>query len=266
MTSPSWDPTQYLKFGGERARPFADLVARITVDAPAHVVDLGCGPGNMTGTLLDRWPAAQVHGIDSSAAMLARARPLARPGLSFALGDIADWQPDGPLDVIVSNAALQWVPGHLALLPRWLAALRPGGALAFQVPANVDGAAVEVFRTVAGRPRWASRLAPISAAETPSAQAGIARQATEYVEVLGGAAATVDAWETTYLHVLPGADPVLEWYAGTGLRPYTDALVQPDRDEFIAEVAAELRAVFPRHPYGTVLPFHRVFVIAYAAS
>src|SRR5262249_12523479 len=140
----AWDPVQYLRFEAERARPFHDLVERISVHAPARVVDLGCGPGNVTATLLDRWPTATVLGIDSSAEMIPKAAGLAGPGLAFAQGDIATWRPDGPIDVIVSNAALQWVPTHISLLAGWVNALSKGGALAFQVPSNVDGPAPAV--------------------------------------------------------------------------------------------------------------------------
>jgi trans-aconitate 2-methyltransferase len=258
----AWDPAQYLKFEAERARPFHDLVARIEVKAPNRVVDLGCGTGNVTATLLDRWPGASVHGVDSSAEMIAKATGLAGPRLSFALGDIETWQPDVPVDVIVANAALQWVPSHVDLLPRWLDGLAEGGALAFQVPSNVDGAAARAFRGVAARPRWADRLADVAAAWGP-AQSGGVRPAEEYVDLLARLGHRVDAWQTTYYHMLPGDDAVLEWYSGTGLRPFLAALDPADHAEFRADVAAELDRAFPRHDYGTVLPFRRLFVIGY---
>jgi trans-aconitate 2-methyltransferase len=259
----SWDPAQYLKFEAERARPFDDLIARVEVPEPKRVVDLGCGPGNVTATLLERWPGAQVHGVDSSTEMIAKAAGVAGPRLSFSQGDIESWRPEAPVDVIVSNAALQWVPGHVELLPRWIEALRPGGALAFQVPSNVDGDAAQIFRTVATSARWAGRLSDAAASYGPSASGGVVRPTTEYVNILGGLGARVDAWESTYFHLLPGQDPVLEWYAGTGLRPYLDVLDPAGREEFRAEVARELRSAFPARDYGTVLPFRRVFVIAY---
>lgn len=258
----AWDPAQYLRFESERARPFHDLVDRIATDAPARVVDLGCGPGNVTATLLDRWPSADVEGVDSSAEMIDRAAAYAGPRLRFRQGRIEDWRPDAPVDVIVSNAALQWVPAHPDLLASWVDALSPGGALAFQVPSNVDGRAPAVFRAVANRPQWTERLAPVAAAYGPSQSGGVLPPA-EYVDRLARTGCTVDAWQTTYLHVLPGADPVLEWYAGTGLRPYLDALDPSVREDFRAEVARGLRAEFPARDYGTVLPFTRVFVVAY---
>jgi len=258
----AWDPAQYLRFAAERARPFEDLVGRVAAGSPKRVVDLGCGPGNATATLLDRWPEATVEGIDSSPEMIAKAAGLAGPRLRFAVGAIEDWQPDEPVDVIVSNAALQWVPAHVELLPRWMAALSGGGALAFQVPSNVDSPAARTFRSVASRPRWADRLEPVAAAWGPS-QAGGVLDAEDYVDLLGRLGYRLDAWETTYLHVLPGDDPVLEWYAGTGLRPFLAALGPADQAEFRADVAAGLRVAYPARDYGTVLPFRRLFVIAY---
>jgi trans-aconitate 2-methyltransferase len=261
----AWDPAQYLKFEAERARPFHDLVARIAVESPHRVVDLGCGPGNVTATLLDRWPSALVLGVDSSREMIASASSLAGPRLSFAVGEIETWQPDGPVDVIVSNAALQWVPSHADLLAGWMAALTKGGALAFQVPSNVDNGAAAVFRAVAARPRWADRLGSVAASWGPSQSGGVVRAGEEYVDLLAGLGYQVDAWQTTYFHVLPGEDPVLEWYSGTGLRPFLAALPESEHGEYRAEVAAELRAEFPTRSYGTILPFRRLFVIAYRA-
>jgi trans-aconitate 2-methyltransferase len=238
-------------------------VSRVDVDAPMRIVDLGCGPGNVTATLLERWPTATVLGIDSSPEMIAKASELAGPRLDFAVGKIEAWQPDGPVDVIVSNAALQWVPTHPDLLPRWISTLRGGGALAFQVPSNVDSGAAGVFRAVVARPRWADLLASVAASWGPSQSGGVIRSGGEYVDLLAGAGHRVDAWETTYFHLLPGEDPVLEWYSGTGLRPFLDALTPGDHAEFRAEVAEALREAFPPRDYGTVLPFRRLFVIAY---
>ena len=257
MSSPSWNPSQYLRFAAERARPFDDLVARVTTRDPALVVDLGCGPGNVTQTLADRWPSARVHGIDSSAAMIEAARPLSTDRLTFSSGDIATWAPaPGSADVIVSNAALQWVPSHVDALPTFVAALRPGGTLAFQVPAPAP--AGDIFQTVARSTAWAGELATIAARGHHES----VRPPAEYADILAGLGATVDAWETTYIHVLTGDDPVLEWYSGTGLRPYLDAL-DPDRvSAFRADIAAALRTAFPRRSYGTLLPFRRIFAVA----
>jgi trans-aconitate 2-methyltransferase len=267
VSSPSWDPAQCQRYADERARPFFDLTGRIHTPDPAAVVDLGCGPGSMTVTLAYRWPRAAVLGLDSSAEMIEAAGAHARPGrLRFAVGSISDW--DAPaVDVIVSNAALQWVPDHLALLPAWAAALRPGGAIAVQMPRSTGMRAGEIFQSVAASPRWAARLGAAATGAGPRSSASPVRPIVEYIDTLAGAGLRVDAWETTYQHVLPGTDPVLDWFSGTGLRPYLDAL-RPDPQalaDFRAEVAAELREAYPPTPYGTVLPFPRIFVVAHRA-
>jgi trans-aconitate 2-methyltransferase len=221
----------------------------------------------MTAILAERWPAAEVTGVDSSAEMISAAAQHARRGrLRFVVGCIEDWEA-APIDVIVSNAALQWVPGHVDLLPRWAGALRPGGALAFQMPRSTGVAAGEVFRSVATSARWASRLGDAAAGAGPRSAASPVRPVAEYVDVLAGLGLAVDAWETTYQHVLPGADPVLEWFSGTGLRPYLDALGSdpPALADFRAEVGARLREAYPPAPYGTILPFPRIFVVAHRA-
>jgi trans-aconitate 2-methyltransferase len=221
----------------------------------------------MTAILADRWPAAKVTGVDSSTEMIEAAAAHARPGrLRFAVGSIEDWEPP-PIDVIVSNAALQWVPGHVGLLPRWAAALRPGGALAFQMPRSTGMRAGEIFRSVAGSQRWAALLADAAAGAGPRSAASPVRPIAEYVDLLAGLGLEVDAWETTYQHVLTGADPVLEWFSGTGLRPYLDSLASDPQAlaEFRAEVAARLREAYPPAPYGTILPFPRIFVVAHRA-
>ena len=252
-----WDPGQYLRFGDERSRPFFDLTSQVLAQRPDLVVDLGCGPGQLTAELARRWPGAQVRGIDSSAEMIAAAQRIGADGgrLRFSLGDLRDWQPDGPVDVIVSNAVLQWVPGHEDLLRRWAALLRPAGWLAFQVPANFAEPAYAIMRELAGSGRWRPLLADVA----------LTRQSADpgpYVDLLSRAGCEVNAWETTYLHVLPGEDPVLEWYKGSGLRPVLAALRPDQSAEFLAEYGARLRQAYPRRPYGTVLPFRRVFVVA----
>jgi trans-aconitate 2-methyltransferase len=253
-----WDPGQYQHFGDERSRPFFDLVARVAAQDPGQVADLGCGPGTLTATLADRWPGADIHGIDSSPEMIEAARALPAAGgrqLSFALGDVREWRPDGLVDVIVSNAVLQWVPDHLAVLDRWAGFLRPGGWLAFQVPGNYDQPSHAVLRELAASERWRALLDGVS----------LNRQAAdpaEYLDLLARAGLEVDAWETTYLHVLHGEDPVLDWYKGTGLRPVLAAL-QPDRAaEFLDEYRIRMSEVYPPAPYGTAFPFRRVFVVA----
>jgi trans-aconitate 2-methyltransferase len=271
MISPvaTWDPEQYLRFEAERSRAFHDLVARVADRSPRTVVDLGCGPGNLTGTLATRWPQARVTGVDSSAEMIEAATRLAVPDrLDFVRCAIEDWRASVPVDLIVSNAALQWVPTHRDLLVQWVReALAPGGALAVQMPAGGANAAASAIRAVAASPTWASRLASTALSAGPRARSPV-RPADEYVDLLARLGCAVDVWETTYLHVLPGEDAVLEWFTGTGLRPYLDAL-QPDAEavaQFRTDVAAELRQAYPPAPYGTVLPFPRVFVVAFLDS
>jgi trans-aconitate 2-methyltransferase len=258
-----WNPGRYLQFAGERARPFADLLARVQAESPDHVVDLGCGPGNLTGWLAARWPEAHVVGVDSSAAMIEAAqarsgghRPARRPGrLAFVQADIRDWRPRHPVDVITCNAVLQWVPGHLPLLTSWVNWLAPGGWLAFQLPGNFDQPSHTIMRELAGSPRWQPLLRGVQ----------LNRQAGDpacYLDLLTGAGCQVDAWETTYLHVLPGQDAVLDWYRGSGLRPVLAALTAEQAAEFTAEYGERIRQAYPPASYGTVLPFRRVFVVA----
>jgi trans-aconitate 2-methyltransferase len=257
-----WDPSTYLRFAGERARPFLELVARVDAEAPRVVVDLGCGDGSMTAMLAQRWPQAQVTGVDSSASMLAAAAEHAIPGrLDFLAGDLRDWRPPRPVDVLVSNAALHWVPGHGPLLARWGAGLAPGGWLAVQVPGNQAAPTHALLAALVAGPRWAPRLAPgDDAVLDPSA----VLSPTGYLDVLTAAGLTADVWETTYLHVLTGEDPVLRWVSGTVLRPVLARLAADDAEELTAEYAAALRAAYPVRPDGTtVLPFRRVFAVGH---
>ncbi|HET8684954.1 MAG TPA: methyltransferase domain-containing protein [Micromonosporaceae bacterium] len=265
----SWDPEQYLKFERERARAFHDLVGQVADVSPQTVTDLGCGPGQLTATLADRWPHAYVLGVDSSAEMVAEATRLVRPGrLDFVQCAIEEWRQPEPVDLILSNAALQWVPTHVDLLAQWVTgALAPAGTLAFQVPASGGSAATVAIRTVAASPEWAPRLGALAMRRGPRAASSV-RTADEYVDLLARLGCAVDAWETTYLHVLhgdsDGANPVLEWFAGTGLRPYLDALAGDPAAEaaFRNDVAEALAEAYPPAPYGTIMPFRRIFVVA----
>lgn len=268
-----WDPRQYGRFASDRSRPFFDLLARVGAEDPGLVLDLGCGPGALTATLADRWPGATVVGVDSSAAMIeaARGRAYAAGGdhdasghldaghpdrrLSFVLADISDWTPPGAADVVVSNAVLQWVPRQFDVLTRWTGLLARGGWLAVQVPGNFDQPGHTIMRELAGSARWRPLLAGVA----------LNRQSAgpdDYLDVLARAGCETDAWETTYLHVLQGDNPVLEWYKGSGLRPVIDALPAGLAAEFLAEYGARIRAAYPPRPYGTVLPFRRVFAVA----
>lgn len=253
-----WDPQQYGHFRDERSRPFFDLLGRVRAEGPAIVADLGCGPGTLTATLARRWPGAQVRGIDSSAEMITAAQALPEADgqrLSFALGDVRDWKPDGRVDVIVSNAVLQWVPDHLDVLTRWAGFLPEGGWVAIQVPGNFDQPAHLILREIAGSGRWHRLLADVELnrqAATPD----------EYLDVLATAGFEVDAWETTYLHVLRGQDPVVSWYQGTGLRPVLAALQPAEAEEFLAEYRARIGTLYAAADYGTPFPFRRVFAVA----
>ncbi|ELT44719.1 trans-aconitate 2-methyltransferase [Arthrobacter nitrophenolicus] len=252
-----WDPAIYGQFGDYRNRPFFDLTGRIMADRPERVVDLGCGPGNLTATLAGRWPEAEVVGVDSSAEMLDKAGTVAArlPRLRFERIDIAGWMPSAETDVVVSNAALQWVPGHQDLMREWLAALRPGAWFGMQVPGNFGAPSHTLLRDLAASARWAPELdGVLRGGESVGEPA-------DYLNILLDAGCTADAWETTYQQVLPGDDPVLEWVRGTALRPALAVLSLDGGREFEAEYAAALRTAYPPGRHGTVFPFRRIFAV-----
>lgn len=251
-----WDPATYGQFADERSRPFADLLSRVRAERPGTVVDLGCGTGALTATLGRRWPGADVLGIDSSPVMVSEAAAYATDRVRFAVADLRDWRPERPVDVLVSNAALQWVPDHRERLPHLVGSLGPGGWLAFQVPGNFDAPSHRLLAELADRPPYADFT---SDRERPgSAEPG------DYLSDLTALGCHVDAWETTYLHVLPGEDAVFRWIAGTGARPVLQALPEQLRSEFEREYRARLRRAYPARAYGTLLPFRRLFVVARA--
>ncbi|OFI38186.1 trans-aconitate methyltransferase [Arthrobacter sp. SW1] len=258
----AWDPAKYVQFGDHRDRPFFDLTARIAAEAPRQVVDLGCGPGNLTATLATRWPGAAVLGVDSSPEMLERAELLATavPGLSFVAADIRDWTPGPECDVVVSNAALQWVPGHLDLLPRWLDALPPDAWFALQVPGNFGAPSHVLMRELAASAEWASRLGGVLRHDDAVGELA------DYLSVMLDAGWAADAWESSYQQLLQGPDPVLEWVRGTGLRPVLAALPPEDAARFEQQYAALLREAYPAGPHGTVFPFRRIFAVGHKAA
>jgi len=261
MLSAMWDPAQYLRFGAERARPFLDLLARVDAPGPAYVVDLGCGPGELTASLSERWPAARVIGLDSSPEMIEQAQQLAVAGrLEFVLADLRDWAPERPVDVLVSHATLQWVPGHLGLLARLVAAVAPGGWLAIQVPGNFSSPTHTELRALCVSPRWRDRLLAVADQHPSSAEP------VDYLGRLADLDCAVDVWETTYFHVLTGPDPVVEWMKGTALRPVLAELEGAERAEFLAAYAAKMRGAYPAQPLGsklaTVVPYRRIFAVA----
>lgn len=251
-----WDPEKYLAFDDHRARPFFDLVNRVGATQPRRVADVGCGPGNLTVTLQDRWPGAVVEAFDSSPEMVAAAREI---GVGAVLEDVRDWQPEPDTDVVVSNAVLQWVPGHEALLAKWVDALPAGAWIAIQVPGNFDSPSHVTIRELASTERWQAKLG------TPGLLKRDAVPGPEgYGDVFSAAGCRVDAWETTYLQTLEGPDPVLEWVTGTALRPVRNALSDNDWNEFRTELAPLLRRAYPQRPDGTTwLPFRRVFAVAH---
>jgi trans-aconitate 2-methyltransferase len=249
----TWDPNQYNRFAHDRGRPFFDLLGRISTDRPRHVVDLGCGPGNLTAALAARWPHAEVLGLDSSAEMINTAPAGGR--LSFELADIRDFRPGPDVDVLVSNAALQWVPEHLELLRCWADALPSGAWMAWQVPGNFEAPSHRLLFELARSPRWAPRFARVPRLGRTMVPAG------EYAALLLDAGWSADTWETTYQHVLHGDDAVLEWARGTTLGPVRSVLGPADFTVFEGEYAAALRDAYPSRSWGILFPFRRIFAV-----
>ncbi|NKY89288.1 trans-aconitate 2-methyltransferase [Nocardia veterana] len=251
-----WDPDRYRRFGDHRSRPFFELVARIDAENPRRVVDLGCGPGQLTATLAQRWPSARLEAFDSSPEMVAAAR---QSGIDAEVRSAEDWQPAPDTDVVISNAVLQWVPTHADLLPRWVHALPAGAWLALQVPGNFDAPSHVAIRELAARDEWRSRLE-----SSGILQPRDVLDPSGYAAILTVAGCVVDAWETTYLQRLTGTDPVLDWVTGTALRPVRAALDDAEWARFTAQLAPLLRAAYPPRADGTTwLPFRRVFAVAH---
>ena len=254
-----WDPAQYLRFADHRLRPAVELLARVDMEAPRQVYDLGAGAGNVTALLKERWPGATVTGVESSPAMLDRARAR-HPDIEWEAGDLAHWRAGRPADVIYANAALHWLGGHQQLLPALMGMLAPTGALAIQMPRNFDAPSHRLIaETVRGGP-WRNALEPLLRPAPVHAPA-------YYFDLLEPWAAAVDVWETEYLHVLEGDSPVLEWTKGTALVPLLDALPEDQRGEFEARYAQLLAEAYPRRPDGrTLFAFRRVFMVARAPA
>jgi len=251
---PTWDPKQYLAFDRERTRPCLDLLARIETDPVRYAVDLGCGPGNSTIALARHFPGADILGLDSSPAMIERARH-DHAELRFDVADATRWATDRPCDVILSNAVFQWVDDHDTLFPRLVAQLRPGGALAVQMPGNFEAPTHRILRELARTEPWASKT---SAREPYWVQAP-----AFYYDVLSPVTSTLDVWETEYQHVLPDHHAIVEWYKGTGLRPYLEALSPAEQPAFLEALEARLVEAYPTQADGRVLfPFLRIFFVA----
>jgi trans-aconitate 2-methyltransferase len=253
----AWDPAQYLKFADHRLRPAIDLLNRIDAATPTHVYDLGAGAGNVTRLLKARWPGARITGVDGSKDMLAKAAATV-PDVAWQHADLATWSAAVPADVIYSNAALHWLAPHARIFPALLAALAPRGVLAVQMPRNFAAPSHALIAEAARSDPWRATLEPLLR-PVPVAEPGF------YYDTLAPHTASLDIWETEYLHVLEGEDPVKEWTKGTWLKPLLDALAEPQRSAFEARYAELLRPAYPRRADGrTLLPFRRLFIVAVA--
>jgi trans-aconitate 2-methyltransferase len=254
----TWNPDEYLRYGDERSRPSVDLVSRIAIDSPATVIDLGCGPGNSTAVLRQRWPVARVVGVDSSPEMIGTASA-ANPGQEWIVGSIEEWDPAEPFDVVFSNAALQWLPDHGPLVERLFEHLADGGALAFQIPSIEYALVGDLIREVALEGPWAPQMAK------PLGMLTMEHPAF-YYDHLAPRARSVDLWETEYVHVMESPSAIVDWISSTGMRPFLEALdSDEDRREFTARLGDRVRESYPVRGHGKVLfPFRRLFVVAYA--
>ena len=253
----SWNPDQYLKFAAPRLRPAVDLLNAVAHPKPHVVYDLGCGAGNVTRMLAQRWREASIVGVDDSASMLERAAA-EFPGAKWVQQRLADWRAELAADVINSNAALHWLPHHGELFPSLLAQLAPGGVLAVQMPRNFGAPSHTMIGDTVRAGPWRERLEPML---QPSPVA----PPEFYYDILAPLAARLDIWETEYLQVLDGEDPVKEWTKGTWLKQFLDALDEPQRGAFEADYAARLRTAYPTRADGrTLFPFRRLFIVATA--
>mgnify|MGYP002624456999 FL=1 len=250
-----WQPGIYLEFADERTRPAAELLQRIPQETPDLVIDLGCGPGNATGLLRARWPAARIVGVDNAPAMLKAARA-SGVDAEWQAADIAAWRPDAAPDVIFANAVLQWLPDHAGLLPRLLSMLAPGGVLALQMPRNFTAPSHTIVQQIVETGPWAERLMPLRDPNPVS-------RPEQYFAWLSSRAAGLDIWETEYVHVLWGEDAVYRWISATALAPYLNALKGEEKDAFVRQCKERLGAVYrPRENGATLFPFRRLFMVA----
>lgn len=254
-----WDPALYTRFEAERTRPAAELLARVAHAAPRHVVDLGCGPGNSTELLAQRFPQAQVTGLDNSEAMLESARKRL-PQAEFVLADIAQWAPAVAPDVIFANASLQWVTGHGELFPRLLRCLAPGGVLAVQIPDNLNEPTHRLMRELAAQEPWREYLP--HAASQRETLAGV----ETYYDLLAPQSRLVDAWHTVYRHVMPSPQAIVEWLKATGLRPFLDPLPADLREGFVQAYIQRIAEAYAVRADGRrLLAFPRMFIVAQRA-
>ena len=257
-----WNPAQYLQFESERMRPALDLLARVPLANARSIIDLGCGSGNVTRLLGERWPDARIIGVDSSPSMLQQARAATNgdPRFTFIAADLARWQPEASVDLVYSNAALHWLPDHADLFVRVAAMVAPGGALAVQMPDNFRAPSHTLIADLARSERWREQLAAI-VREPPVATAAA------YLDWLAPVMSVVDIWVTEYLQVLAprndGEHPVAAWTKGTWLVPFLEKLDQQQRAEFLRDYMQQLARHYPARPDGrTLFPFRRLFIIA----
>lgn len=262
LSAPDWDPGLYGRFEDERTRPAADLLRRVTLDAPRLAFDLGCGPGNSTELIVRRFPEAEVVGLDTSAAMLDSARRRL-PGTRFALADAARWCPERAPDLVFANAVLQWVPDHAALLPRLFGLVRPGGVLAVQMPDNLAEPSHRLMREVAADGPWAAAIGDPAVAGRLGRMLPIDR----YYDLLAPLAAEVDVWRTAYQHRMADPRAIVDWVSATGLRPFVDPLSPDSKAGFLAAYERAIDSAYPARADGQrLLAFPRVFIVARAAS
>ena len=251
-----WSASQYMKFEDERTRPVRDLIAAIPTAEASRAIDLGCGPGNSIEVLMARYPGASVTGIDSAEDMVRAARERL-PSVTFELADIATWQTPGPWDVILANAVLHWVPDHAVLLPLLVETLTSGGSLAVQMPDNLGEPSHVLMREVADDGPWATKLADAQGERSQ------VEPAAWYYSLLRPRCARIDVWRTTYHHPLAGIDAVVEWFKGSGLRPFLAPLDEGERTEYLLRYRAALARAYPVQSDGSVLlPFPRLFFVA----
>ena len=249
-----WSPSLYARFEDERTRPARDLVAQVPLSAAHSIVDMGCGPGNSTELLVERWPDAQVIGFDTSPDMIEKARARL-PNVSFDLADAATWQPAEPVNVIFANAVFQWLPTHPAVFQRLMGFLAPGGALAVQMPDNLLEPSHQAMRETAAEMPFADKLK--GAARWPLPPVSF------YYDLLSPLSDRLDIWHTAYNHPLADAEAIVEWVKSTGLKPFLDPLDADERKMFLDNYTAKVKKAYPRMANGKVLlRFPRIFIVA----